>query len=136
MDHFGIGQAIRGVAMIYFRSSRQTGRTLSLIESVKDGDCVCFTNSREAERVKRMCKERGVVIDTIVVNPKEPHGVFERGTAQGRMIFDHTWIEEYYLDAIGRAEKYIDSLQEQLSGYGEPHRETKRRAEEISKWQI
>lgn len=63
MDHYGIGNAIKGIVGAYAESARRTGRTTSLVESVKDGDRVIFTNGREADRVKRLCAERGVERD-------------------------------------------------------------------------
>lgn len=136
MDHFGIGAAMRGMALTYFQSARRTGRTTSLVESVKDGDRIVFADSREAERVLRLCLERGVKVECIVSDPKTPQRLFERGTPQGRTIFDHSWVEQYYLDILEGHEKELDHLTTQLSGYGEAHRETKRRAEELAKWQV
>ena len=120
--------------MIYMQSARRTGRTTSLVESVKDGDRICFAGSREADRVRRLCLDRGVNVECIVIDPKQPERVFDRGTPQGRTIFDHSWVEQYYLNAIERACAEIDRLQQQASGYGEAHRETRRRAEEMAKW--
>jgi hypothetical protein len=134
MDHFGIGAALRGSALVYFQSARKTGRTVSLVESVKDEDRIIFTNSREADRVKRLCEEAGKSVECVVVNPTTPYDAFNLGTAQGRTIFDHTWVEQFYLLSIERCERDIDNLQKNLSGYGEPHRETRRRAEELAKW--
>jgi len=136
MDHFGTGAAMHGMAEMYFRSARRTGRTTSLVESVKDGDRIVFANSREAERVQRLCLERGVKVECVVVEPKTPERVFERGTPDGRTIFDHSWVEQRYLDAIERTQQEIDHLERQASGYGEEHRETKRKAEELAKWRI
>lgn len=136
MDHFGIGAAMQGMARMYFQSARQSGRTTSLVESVKDGDRIVFADSREAERVCRMCLERGVKVECVVVTPKTPERVFERGTPEGRTIFDHSWVEQRYLEAIERAQQEIDHLERQASGYGEAHRETKRKAEELAKWRF
>ena len=136
MDHFGIGAAIQGIASVYFRSARQTGRTTSLVESVKDGDRIIFANGKEAERVRRLCLERGVTVECIVVEPKTPERVFERGTPEGRTIFDHSWVEQRYLFVLDCAQQEIDHLEREASGYGEAHRETKRRAEELAKWHI
>lgn len=136
MDFFGIGAAIHGAARIYSQSARHTGRTDSLVESVKDGDRICFANSKEAERVRRLCLGRGVNVECITVDPKQAERIFEHGTSQGRTLFDHSWVELYYLSAIERAGAEIDHLQQQASGYGELHRETRRRAEEIAKWAV
>lgn len=134
MDHFGIGSAIAGAVAIYLRASRGTGRTTSLIESVKDGDRVVFLSALEADRFKRMCKERGVEVDCIVVDPKEAHIIFTRGTSQGRTILDHSWVENFYSNAIEKAQKEIDYIEREASDYGIEHRKTKYHAREISKW--
>lgn len=136
MDHFGIGAAIRGAAHIYFQSARQTGRTTSLVESVKDGDRIVFTDNRKAERVHRLCLDRGVTVECIVIEPKTPERVFERGTPEGRTIFDHSWVEQFYILAIDNAAQTLDYLERQASGYGEAHRETRRKVEELAKWYI
>lgn len=136
MDHFGIGAAIQGAAKIYMQSARCTGRTTSLVESVKEGDRICFADSKEAERVRRLCLERGVAIECVVIDPKQPERIFERGTPKGRTLFDHSWVQQYYLAAIERAGAEIDHFEQQASGYGEAHRETRRRAEELAKWRL
>ena len=135
MDHFGIGAAIQGAARIYIQSARHTGRTQSLVDSVKEGDRVIFTDRKEAERVKRLCSERAVKIECLVIDPKRPDLAYQHGSSKGRTIFDHQWIEEYYLITIDRAMKDIDHIESQLSGDGFPHLETRRKAEEIAKWQ-
>jgi hypothetical protein len=134
MDHFGIGAGMQAAAAIYMHSARRTGRTTSLVESVKDGDRIVFSDPREAARVKRLCDERGVYVDCRVVDPKTPERVFEFGTPQGRTRFDHTWVEQRYTAAIARTMQEIDHLEREASGYGEAHRETARTAEEIAKW--
>lgn len=136
MDHFGIGAAILGAAKIYMQSARRTGRTISLVESVKDGDRICFANSEEADRVRRLCLDRGINVECLVVDPERAERIFKFGTPQGRTLLDHSWVELYYLAAIKRAQFEIDHLQRQASGWGEPHQETRRRAEEMAKWCI
>lgn len=134
MDHYGIGVALSGGMEIYFTGARATGRTTSLVESVKDGDRVIFADSREAERVRQLCLERGVNIEVCVIDPKTPERVFEREPAKGRTIFDHTWVEKYYFAVIMRAGRDLDRLERETSGYGATHRETRRRAKEICRW--
>ena len=136
MDHFGIGAAMQGMARMYFQSARRTGRTTSLVESVKDGDRIVFADSKEAERVRRLLMERGVKVECLVVQPKTPERVFERGTPEGRTIFDHTWVEQMYLQVLERTQQEIDQLERQSSGFGEAHCETKRRTEELAKWRL
>lgn len=134
MDHFGIGQAFAAMARTYSFSAMRSGRTTSLVESVKDGDRIVFSNPEEAHRVHRLCKERGVAVACIVVPPNEVHKLFERSTPQGRTIFDHTWVERFYMAAIERCSQEIDHLQKETSGYGEAHRATRRAAEEMARW--
>ena len=136
MDHFGIGAAVDGAVQIYLQSARRTGRTTSLVESVKDGDRIIFADSREADRVKRLCLERGIEVDCIVIDPRNPERLFEHGTPQGRAVFDHSWVEQYYLEAVSRAKSDIDHFERQASGYGEAHRETRRKAEEMARWHL
>lgn len=136
MDHFGIGAAISATMRIYFQSSRRTGRTTSLLESLKDGDRVIFCEPREAQRFERLCKERGIKVTCLVLPPQDPHRIQELGTSagDGRTLFDHTWVERHYLAAIEQTAREIDVWQKHLSGFGEAHRATRRAAEEFSRW--
>lgn len=136
MDHFGIGAAINAAVMMYSRAARRTGRTTSLVESVKDGDRIVFNNPKEAERVRRLCLDRGVTVDCMVVEPRAPELMLGLGTPQGRTIFDHSFVEAYYLLAINRAQGQLDGMAQQASGYGAAHRETRRQYEEMAKWQL
>jgi hypothetical protein len=135
-DFFGIGNAIRGGVHIYFSGSRQTGRTQSLVNSLKDGDRVIFTTHQEAKRVERLALDRGITISCAVINPKTPETIFEHATSQGRTIFDHSWVEQFYANAIEKAASDIFWLEVQSSGFGEAHRETQRKALEKARWQM
>ncbi len=136
MDLFGIGAAVQGAMEIYFRSARCTGRTLSMVESVKDGDRIVFNEVREADRVKVLLREREVDVECIVVRVHEIDKLFQRGSSIGRTIFDHGWLEERYLYVIDDTRKSLDRIERETSGYGAAHRETRRQASEISKWLI
>lgn len=134
MDFFGIGAAVRGAVHIYFQSARGTGRTSTLVESLKDGDRVVFTNQAEARRVERLLRDRGVEAECIVVSMREPGAIFKRGTSQGRTILDHTWVEQFYLNALEDAQRHLAHLERESSGYGRAHEATRDAAREISKW--
>ena len=136
MDHFGIGNAMQGMLHTYISTSRQTGRTTSLVESLKDGDRVVCTNSKEAERLQRLCRERELKVDCIVVDPASPHRLMERRPSEGRTVFEHTWVEAYYLAAVQRCQAAIDELQRQSSGFGTAQIETRRQAMELSRWRV
>jgi len=135
MDHFGIGAAFQAMARIYHHSGRRSGRTTSLVESVKDGDRIVFADPREAERVKRLCRDRGVTVACIVIDPRYSERLIgDHAPSDGRTIFDHSWVEQFYLVAIEQAAIDIDHLERETSGFGAAHRETRRRYEEVAKW--
>lgn len=128
----------KGATNVYFQSARRTGRTTSLVDSLKNGDRVVFLSEREGRRVQSLCKERGVEIEVIVNDPKSPDRLFGRGSPHGdvRTIFDHSWVKQFYLDAIARAQRDVDRFERELSGRGAAHRETKRQADEFSRWKL
>lgn len=137
MDSFGIGSAILGMVNVYFRGSRQTGRTVQMVESVSDGDRIIFSNSKEAERVRRMLAERNKNVECVVVSHLDRFDLLHTlGTSQGRTVFDHGWVEGFYRQEIEQRIKEIDHWQHQLSGFGEAHLETRRKVEEMRKWAI
>lgn len=137
MDPFGIGAAVMGAARVYFTSARRTGRTTALIESVTSGDRIVFTDRREADRVRRLCLDRGLNVDCITLEPSHPDPVSAlRKHRHGRTIFDHSWIEQYYEAHLKHGQEYIDYLQRELSEHYAPAVETKLQAEEIDKWRV
>lgn len=135
MDHFGIGPAMRGIAAVFFQSARRSGRTTSMLESLKDGDRVVFFEPKEAARVGRLCAQRGLKVECVTVPATQPDRLFERGTPTGRLIFDHTWVEVFYTAALEKAAAQIDHFQRELSGFGTAHSETRQAAEMRHKWQ-
>ena len=133
MDIFGIGNALKGTASTYYLASRRTGRTTMMIESVRDGDRIIFSDNKEARRVERLLKERNLDVECRVLIIGE-NDKLKFGTAQGRTIFDHSWVEQFYLYALKQTESEIDFIQKELSGYGLEHFETKRQAIEMAKF--
>lgn len=134
MDHYGIGAAVKGATEVYFTGARRTGRTTSLITSLKDGDRIVTVNSNEAERLRRMLTDRGLEVSVVVLDIRHPDP-YAYGTPQGRTVFCHMWVEAYYRQIIERSEKTLDELQNAMSGWQEAHEETRQRAIEIAKWQ-
>ena len=96
-----------------------------MVENLKDGDCVIFTHEQEAQRVKRLASLRGVNIETRTVPVKDLTRLFDQATAKGRVVFDHTWLEEYYRQVLEGEANYLDTVSRQLGGYGMAHVETK-----------
>ena len=134
MDAFGIGNAIIGAARVYFQSARRTGRTTALLESLQPGDRVVCLSTQQAQHLRQRIKDQNIDATVIVVPTEIPERVFEQRTSIGRTIFDHAWVEQYYLNQLEHAVSDIDSIQRQSSGYGQPHLETKLSAAELVKW--
>ena len=134
MDHFGIGGAIMAAVKIYSETARGSGRTTSLIHSLKTGDRVVFHATAEANRVRRLCLDLGKDVECIVIDPNATYSIRDwlgqRGTPKGRLLFDHTWVEMFYRGSIQQTCEEIDHLQREFGGWGEA---TRRRAQ--AAWQ-
>jgi hypothetical protein len=133
-DFYGIGPAIKASVVMYQTCARGSGRTLSLLNSLKDGDRVVFTNVKQMRDFERQAKERGINLEYMVVDPATPNLILERRPSQGRTIFDHSWVEQYFFNAIERAEKDINRFQTVTSGCSEAPLETKHKALERSRF--
>lgn len=109
MDFFGIGKQIKNSMYEIISSMRQSGKTTEMLEMLKDGDRVCFTNVREKNRVQRLCRELNIDVNCIVIPISRVSELATLGrSSKGRTIFDHSWIEDYYTQAIEIAGDNID----------------------------
>jgi hypothetical protein len=134
MDQYGIGTAIEGCAVNYFAVSRQTGRTTQMIESLQDGDRVVCLTDKDAAWLRRRLREFEKNIDVISVPTKDANTILYNPPSKGRTVFDHDWIEKYYAEVIQGAQKRIDSLQRESSGFGAAHIETRMMANNRGKF--
>lgn len=135
MDFFGIGAALRAMVRVYSETARATGRTNMLLDSVQPGDRIVCPTDQQARDIQRRLYERGMQgVDVIAVDPRNPGRLYERGTSQGRTVFEHTWVEAAYMHALEEAGRFLESMQERLSGEGEAHRQTRRAAMEARMW--
>lgn len=116
MDNFGIGAAITASAEIYLRSARQSGRTTRLIENLKDGDRVVFKTHKEASFFSRRIKELGLKVDCVAVPTNNLSKLYERPRSSRRTLFDHGWLEKYYMESIQISIDNLTQLQQQVSG--------------------
>jgi hypothetical protein len=132
MDQYNIGPTLQASLSMYTEHARQTGRTTRLIDSLKEGDRVVCLNARESERIRRLIQERGLKgVEMVTNHPDEAGELLGRlPTPQGLTLFEHTWVEEYFRRELEKASSRLRELQNALSGYGEPHRITRRAAEE------
>jgi len=111
MDFFGIGAAMKSMAAVYIRSSRGTGRTTTMLNSLQNGDIVVFADTRETERVRKLIRRMHLDVKCITVSPDHPNRLFERPPCNGRVFFDHSWVENWYLNAMHSAEKDLQNLE-------------------------
>lgn len=135
-DFFGIGASIKGSLNILFQSMRATGRTINLVKSLKEGDRVICVNQGDVHYLKSRIRDFGIEgVEVIAKNPRnlDLKGV---GTAQGRTMFDHRFVEEFYKDAIEHASNQLNGMEQHLSGYDERHIETRQKAELMAKWRF
>lgn len=71
-----------------------------------------------------------------MVRPEDMHKIYEMGASEGRTIFDHSWVELFYLNAIKDAKSQLQHLATELSVFGEAHRETQRKAMDLYRWRL
>ncbi|WP_378952241.1 hypothetical protein [Mesorhizobium sp. ANAO-SY3R2] len=117
---------------IYILSSRRTGKTTRMIANLKDGDQVVTLHQKEADRLRRIFKERKLDVRVITIAEPQPHEVLTRvstASGRGRTHFDHSWVEAFFSRAIDNAAKDFDSLVSAVTGWQETHERTRKAAE-------
>lgn len=134
MDLFGIGLAMAGMARTYLQASRRSGRTTMLLDSLRAGDRVCCATRSDAEYLRRKCMQRKLDIEIIHVPPENAYRLLERERSKGRTVFDHMWVEQFYLNAIHDCQQHIDGLQERASELNESPIEPPRLSVERARW--
>lgn len=117
MDMFSIGSSISDAVRTYFRNSRGTGRTTMLLDTVEEGDMVVFDTGAELAHFNRLCKERNIDVLGVVVPCTKVELLRNHPRPVGRIIFDHSWVERYYLLQIEACGRVIENLKE---SYGRP----------------
>lgn len=110
-DIYGIGVTIKSSIDNYFRWARGSGRTSLLTEYIKQGDIIIFVTNDEAEYVKRIAKEKGINIKTIVINPSRHFELsVKMAGLSGRLVFDHRWVELFYQIQIERIGENLSDM--------------------------
>lgn len=128
MDQFGISTAVRCMVEVYCQTARRTGRTTQMLDGLKDGDRVVCLTANEARRLESLCRERGLRVSFKVLDPLYSMKIFDSGSSDGRTVFDHSWVEQYFRQSLEMAERHFDKLQRESSGFGEAHLKTQRQA--------
>ena len=131
MDDYGISTAITAYAKSLFANARHTGRTESMLRHVADGDTIIFSNEKEAARIEAILADLEIDAKCIILPPERPQDLFSRTKPAGQVIFDHSWLEEFWLHALKNIATELTALQEAASGRGLPHRKQRAAAKAI-----
>lgn len=115
-DPTGIGVAIESMVHVYRQTARQTGRTSQMLRTLKDGDRVYVATGGERLRLERACKEAGINAEIVMLDPRRPGDISNRPPCAGAALFEHSWVEEFYLDNVRRMQNHIREMQEYASG--------------------
>lgn len=122
MDIYGIGPAIESCAIVYFNTSRHSGRTHHMLSLLKPGDRIIFSDFREASRVQNLLYKEEVkanlagTISICVIPPDKRHEIGHLPVIEGKTWFDHLWVEQLYRDAINHATSNYRDLNLYLNG--------------------
>jgi hypothetical protein len=114
MDMFGIGSAITAVVDSYFHGARSTGRTTRLLESLKAGDRIVTLDEPQARVLRSLLTRRKLAVSVLVLPVRDPilPGI---ARSEGKTVFDHTWVEEFYRLELRRANSSLRYIEEHLS---------------------
>ena len=109
-------ETARAAIEIMDKAQRRTGRTLALLASVRDGDAVIFSNSRQADQARKLFKERGMDRVRVYCATSE-NGVWEatrRCAGQGgAVLMDHAVQSVLLHDALDRVNSSLARLAQQ-----------------------
>jgi hypothetical protein len=116
MDFFGIGTALQAAARIYFTCARRTGRTTRLVDSLRDDDTVVCVEPNQARLLNQLCREKGVKAHCLSVPVDRLDAFAASGYArQGRVVFDHVFVEQFYEHELRCAAAHLAELEKRLS---------------------
>jgi SMC interacting uncharacterized protein involved in chromosome segregation len=104
-----VSNFLRSALEIYLQTSRATGRTNALIDQLLDGDRVIVPNAREADRIHRLTRDRNLKIRVEVWSFDRMGPVADR-MLKGRTYFEHTFIEQHYMDRLKMADQELEWL--------------------------
>jgi len=116
MDIYGIGNAMILAAETYSQTARRTGRTTTMIKTLRDGDRIICHSQNYANMLAHECCRLGIGARVIVVDPTDRLKLSSIDVnLSGKTIFDHVWVELAYAAAIRDCQRMIDESQTWLS---------------------
>lgn len=138
MDDFGISAAAYGCFRAVMATMRRTGRTTRMIERYQDGDRIVFVTEAQARYAVRLARDKyNKEINYAVCDPKYPESIFERPPpTEGRVTFDHVWVEQFYDHEISQIGVHLMRLQDMMSRKARPPRLTPEAEQVRAKFKI
>lgn len=134
-DYFGIGAGIKGAIRVFMTCARGTGRSEALVSSLKKGDMVVCHNPQETKRLVNICRDRKIEGVKIITCTKDKlHYLHQHPRPEGRLIFDHSWIESFYINAIEGAERDLGYIAKQFGREEKEEQPIEFKRLEESKW--
>lgn len=115
MDQFGISTALLAAARIYFQTARDTGRTTRFINSLKDGDRVVFCNPKDMRHFQVHAHQMGRHFECVLASPKRLAELQLPRRSGQRTVFDHTWLEEYWLAEMEKTSAFVSRFEAEMS---------------------
>jgi hypothetical protein len=82
------------------------------LNSLKDGDRVVCATRGDADHLLLKCRELDLQVEVVLLKPQSVHEVPQFPPSKGRTLFDHGWVEQYYMRAIEQARMDIDLFQQ------------------------
>jgi hypothetical protein len=96
---------------IYRQTARRTGRTLAMMDAVKDGDRVVCPNNDVKRHIKYLAAKAGKTISVVVNDPLkiDPRDHIIH-SIPGTTHFEHTWIEAYFAGALAQESARLEKI--------------------------
>lgn len=120
-DFFGIGRTLKAALNMYFLGMARSGRTTKMIMSLKPDDLVVFSTNEMGKFTQRRARDMGVDLQYICVSPGNIGQLSQKMVGRPRpqrLIFDHGFVEQYYIFAVDRAEKDLHEITKSFSRSG------------------
>ena len=101
----------------FIAGARRTGRTSAMIEGLRPGDYVIAPTPQVGTAIARRMRELGrpntgiqICAPTLAGLSEVMPGLVGRLGDNGRIVFDHTWLEAYYDKALTSASDELAML--------------------------
>jgi hypothetical protein len=112
---FGIAATLRVALLTYRALSRRSGRTSSTVERLKAGDLFAVATVQEADRARRLIRERdpelaGQVTVAAFSHLSALRDYLAGRRLKGRVILDHDLIELLFEHSIERTSRDLAEL--------------------------